>query len=177
MEKDKSTSSKAKSHSDKPVPDSSRSAKASTDSKIAKLEHKWSARFSQLEALPMAKTLDKEPTFQTVKVVPSHSPPPGAVRTNPFIRPTNHPFSLHLLQSIFLEPTHLLPSISLLAKHVLTCHKPTNLQLQLVVRTLLPLINIYPARHHPDLSGRTVFPVRNQKLRVNCLTSLLLISM
>ena len=33
----------------------------------------------------MARTLDKEPIFQTVKVVPSHSPPVGAVRTDPFI--------------------------------------------------------------------------------------------
>ena len=49
VEKEKSISSKAKSPTDKPakpVPDSSRSAKASTDSKIAELDQKWSDRFN-----------------------------------------------------------------------------------------------------------------------------------
>ena len=39
----------------------------------------------------MARTLVKEPTFQTVKVVPSHSPPAGTVRFDPFIRLTDQP--------------------------------------------------------------------------------------
>ena len=35
----------------------------------------------------MARTLDREPTFQTVKVAPTQSPPAGAVRsTDPFFR-------------------------------------------------------------------------------------------
>ena len=40
----------------------------------------------------MARTLDREPTFQTVKVAPTHSPPAGVVRsTNPFIKPADQP--------------------------------------------------------------------------------------
>ena len=42
----------------------------------------------------MARTLDKpqEPTFQTVKVAPSHTPPTDLARTKePFIRPTTPP--------------------------------------------------------------------------------------
>ena len=38
----------------------------------------------------MARTLDREPTFQTVKVTPGHSPPAGVV-TNPFFHPTDQP--------------------------------------------------------------------------------------
>ena len=46
-------------------------------------------RFNRLEALLLAKTLDKpEPTFGTVKVTPTTSPPVGITRsTEPFIRP------------------------------------------------------------------------------------------
>ena len=64
VEKEKATASKAKSCSDKPakpVPDSNRSAKASTDVRFAELDHKWCNRFNHLEAL-LARTMDKEPT-------------------------------------------------------------------------------------------------------------------
>ena len=77
--KDKPTTSKAKTV--KPE------SKSVTDSKIAELHQKWSDRFNRLEALLMARTL--EPTFSTVKVTPTHSPPAGAVKnTEPFMKPT-----------------------------------------------------------------------------------------
>ena len=77
MEKEKAATSKAKSCTNKPtkpVPDSSRSAKASTDSRFAELDQKWSDRFNRLEALLLTTNLDKEPTIQTVRVAPTHSP-------------------------------------------------------------------------------------------------------
>ena len=125
----------------------------------------------------MARTLDREPTFQTCKG--STEPPAGAVRPNPFIRPTDQPSTenLHPLQCICPEPTPLLPSISLPANHVLTCLRPTSLQLQLMVLTLLSLRKVQPAWYHLDPSGRTVFPVRNRKLKMNCLSGPLLIFM
>ena len=93
VEKEKATT-KAKSYTDesaKSVLDS-RSAKASTDTKLAELDQKWSERFNRLEALLMARTLDKESTFQMVKVAPCHSPPAGAVKSiDPFIRPADRP--------------------------------------------------------------------------------------
>ena len=41
----------------------------------------------------MAKTLDRpqEPVFGTVKVTPSHAPPAGLIRPEPFIQPTTLP--------------------------------------------------------------------------------------
>ena len=74
VEKEKATSSEVKSCSDKPakpVSDSRRSAKASTDARFAELNQKWSDRFNRLEALLLARTMDKEPTFQTVIVAPT----------------------------------------------------------------------------------------------------------
>ena len=82
-------------HTVKCVKDS-KPTKESTDLKIAVLDQKWSDRFNHLEALLLAKTLDKEPTFQTVKVAPSHSPLAGVVKsTQPFIKPTD-PATSHL---------------------------------------------------------------------------------
>ena len=52
----------------------------------------WSDRFNRLEALLLAKTLDQlqhQPTFNTVKVVPAHSPPANVIRSEPFIKPTD----------------------------------------------------------------------------------------
>ena len=85
-------SSEHKSGSEKssksPVPQSHRS---SADARIDELDQKWCDRFNRLEALLLAKTLDKpELTFATVKVTPTHSPPVGAVRSSePFIRPAD----------------------------------------------------------------------------------------
>ena len=66
----------------------------STDQKFQELDQKWSDRFNRLEALLLAKTLDQpqqEPTFSTVKVVPTHSPPANVIRSEPFINPANQP--------------------------------------------------------------------------------------
>ena len=61
-------------------------SKLTTESKIAELDQKWWDRFNRLEALLMARTL--EPTFGTVKVTPSHSPPAGVVKDS---QPFNDP--------------------------------------------------------------------------------------
>ena len=92
INKGKATTSKAKSHSDKPKKSGkdSKLTKDTTDPELADLDQKWSDWFNCLEALLLAKKLDKEPTFQTVKVAPFHSPPAAAVKsTQPFIRQTD----------------------------------------------------------------------------------------
>ena len=69
--------------------DQGKSTTSSTDSRISDLDKKWSDRFNRLEALLMAKTLDRpqDPTFSTVKVAPTHTPPANVVRTDPFLKP------------------------------------------------------------------------------------------
>ena len=63
-----------------PTPQSHRS---SSDTRIDELDLKWSERFNRLEALLLAKSLDKpEPTFASVKVTPTHSPPVGVVKSS-----------------------------------------------------------------------------------------------
>ena len=61
--------------------DQVKSTTSSTDSRISDLDRKWSDRFNRLEALLMAKTLDKpqDPVFSTVKVTPAHAPPANVV--------------------------------------------------------------------------------------------------
>ena len=91
VEKEKATATKAKSSTDKHInslSDSSSLDRASTDAKIAELDQKWSDRFNRFGALLMARTLDRQqPTFQTVKVALTHSPPAGMIRsTDPFIK-------------------------------------------------------------------------------------------
>ena len=92
------SSDKAKAHSSKDLkagtekPSKSSSAKShrsSADSRINELDQKWSDRFNRLEALILAKALDRpEPAFTTMKVTPAHSPPSESViSTKPFIRP------------------------------------------------------------------------------------------
>ena len=60
-EKKKVEKEKAKSSTDKPAKSGtdSRSAKASTDARIEELDQKWSDRFDWLEALLLARTLDR----------------------------------------------------------------------------------------------------------------------
>ena len=57
------------------------------DSKLAKLDDKWSDRFNRLEAILLARSI--EPTFSSaVKVIPTHSPPASTSHTTePFIKP------------------------------------------------------------------------------------------
>ena len=75
---------------EKPSKSTSKSHKSSVDSKIDDLDQKWADRFNRLEALLLAKTLDKpDPAFTSVKVVPTHSPPASsALSDKPFIRPS-----------------------------------------------------------------------------------------
>ena len=63
------------------------------DAQIDELDQKWSDRFNRLEALLLARTLDKpdpEPTFQLVKVTPTHIPPVNFVKASElFMKPTD----------------------------------------------------------------------------------------
>ena len=81
----KATSSKSvkpeksgKSTSHRPSPSDS------TDEKLEVMEQKWSDRFNRLEALLLAKTLDRpqEPVFSAVKVTPTHAPPTNVISTS-----------------------------------------------------------------------------------------------
>ena len=85
---DKKVSSSKPVKPDKPVKSSHRPSAESTDQKLEVMEQKWSNRFNRLEALLLAKTLDREPTFSTVKVAPTHAPPATAISSEPFIRPS-----------------------------------------------------------------------------------------
>ena len=104
-ESKKSTTSAKPARSDKSVKSSSnrppttsttdqgKSTPSSTDSRISDLDRKWSDRFNRLEALLMAKTLDKpqDPVFSTVKITPAHAPPANMVRPDPFLKPASQP--------------------------------------------------------------------------------------
>ena len=70
-------------------PSQGKSTTSTTDSKISELDKKWADRFNRLEALLLAKTVDRpqDPTFGTVKVAPTHTPPASVVRSNPFLKP------------------------------------------------------------------------------------------
>ena len=54
------------------------------------------AQLSTLEALLMAKTLEKsqDPVFGTVKVAPAHAPPANVVRPDPFLKPVSQPLQV-----------------------------------------------------------------------------------
>ena len=73
--------------------DQGKSTTSSTDAKISDLDRKWSDRFNRLEALLMAKTLEKpqDPMFSTVKVTPAHAPPANVVQPDPFLKPVSEP--------------------------------------------------------------------------------------
>ena len=89
----KKVEEKKKSVKSKSSTSSSRPAAVSADQRFKELDQKWSDRFNRLEALLLVKTLDQpqqEPTFSTVKVVPAHSPPANVIRSEPFIKPTDH---------------------------------------------------------------------------------------
>ena len=65
----------------------------STDTRISDLDRKWSDRFNRLEALLMAKALDRpqDPVFSSVKVAPSRTPPANVVRSELFLKPATRP--------------------------------------------------------------------------------------
>ena len=90
---DKSVKSPSRPASSSSSTGQGKSTAPSTDSKLSDLDKKWSDRFNRLEALLMAKTLDRpqEPVFGTVKVTPSHAPPADLIRPEPFIQPTTLP--------------------------------------------------------------------------------------
>ena len=94
----------------------------SADSRISELDKKWSDQFNRLEAMLMAKTLDRpqDPTFSTVKVALTHTPPANVVRPDPFLKPANQPSQLTNRPPAVDPPTP--PSIGLL-------QRPQNLQL------------------------------------------------
>ena len=73
----------------KPKKSSSSTLTSNTEDKFTALEDKWSERFSRLEALLLAKSM--EPTFSSeVRVAPTHSPPPVVSRdAEPFFHPPN----------------------------------------------------------------------------------------
>ena len=86
------TSKHSKTGSEKPGKSPSiKPHRSSADARTDELDQKWSDRFNRLEAVLLSKTLDRpEPTFITVRMTPTHSPPVGAVRsTKPFIQPTD----------------------------------------------------------------------------------------
>ena len=78
---------------DKSVKSSSHrpSSSTSTDQKLEVMEQKWSNRFNRLEALLLAKSLDRpqEPVFAAV--TPTHAPPANVVSTEPFQKPAGQP--------------------------------------------------------------------------------------
>ena len=86
---DKPHSSKdSKTSADKPSKSLTNTHRSSPDTRIEELDQKWSERFNRLEALLLSKSLDKEPTFSSVKVTPAHSPPQSsAISSRPFIEP------------------------------------------------------------------------------------------
>ena len=78
---------------DKSVKSSHRPSGESTDHKLEMMEQKWSDHFNRLEALLLAKTLDREPTCSAVKVTLTHAPPASAISSEPFLRPSDQPSS------------------------------------------------------------------------------------
>ena len=95
VEKKKEEKKKKKATTSKPVkPDKSvksshRPSTESTDQKLEVMEQRWSDRFNRLEALLLAKTLDRVPTFSAVKVTPTHAPPANAISSEPFLKPSS----------------------------------------------------------------------------------------
>ena len=61
-----------------------KSSKVSTDSKLETMDLRWSERFSRLEAMLLAMSINQpEPSFQPVKITPVKPPPAGAVLIYP----------------------------------------------------------------------------------------------
>ena len=77
-----SSTDQEKSASNRPV--------SSTDSRITELDQKWLDWFNWLEALLIARTLDRpqDQTFTAVKVTPTHAPA-NVIRPEPFLKPAS----------------------------------------------------------------------------------------
>ena len=124
---DKKSASKSSTSSEKPAK-SPTTHRSSADARIDELDQKWSDRFNRLEASLLAKTMDKEPTFSTVKVTPTATAPAGIAKSTDL--------------QICLVPTHSLLSRSPAGRplhrpayrahrlwiQILTQISPTNLQ-------------------------------------------------
>ena len=100
--KKKASEDKPKAQTSKPLKSSlekpsklsdNKSSRSVADARIDELDQKWSDRFYRLEALLLARTLDKpEPTFYTVKVTPMHALIVCSMKaTKAFIRSSNRP--------------------------------------------------------------------------------------
>ena len=88
-DKPKTVVKDSKDSTEKPSKSSVKPHRSSVDSRIDDLDQKWSDRLNRLEALLLAKTLDK-PAFTSVKVAPACSPPASSVlSTKAFIRPSD----------------------------------------------------------------------------------------
>ena len=117
------------------------------------MDLRWSERFSRLEAMLLAKSINQpEPSFQPVKITPVKPPPAGAVdNTEPFFAPTRATDRTHLnrpLVHLFLL-TDLLPPTSLqltqLLNHLpphLGSKPPTAIQIWIWTLTLLLIPNL-----------------------------------
>ena len=90
-DKPKVASKDSKANVEKPSKSSVKPHKSSVDSGIDDLNLKWSDRFNRIEALLLARSLEKpEPAFTSVKIAPAHSPPASSViSSKPFIRPSD----------------------------------------------------------------------------------------
>ena len=100
------------------------------------MEQKWSDRFNRLEALLLAKTLDREPTFSAVKVTPTHAPPANVISSEPFLKPSSSSQPMWM-SPLLLRPVLTLPNLL----NPLTDQKPQGfLASPLRGRFLLPLI-------------------------------------
>ena len=113
----------------------------STDSRFTELDMKWSDRFNRLEALIMAKILDRpqDPTFSTVKVSPTHTLPANVdyLPTSLFSSPTD---LLLICQLPTLPSTGLLPSLLLMQL------RPLNRPANRPPRDTVPVLLILPGR-------------------------------
>ena len=184
-----------KSGSEKPSKSSdSKATRSTADAWIDELEQKWSDRFNRLEALTLARRLDKrdlDPTFHPVKVTPTHIPPVGSMKaTKPFMKPTDRPhLATDLLTQICFVPTTLLHRDSLPANQARTDHrKLTDLQICMALTPLLQSNRLLTncLLHRPSrraspvwtLTLKVISPTDQQLIslwnKVNCPTKILM---
>ena len=136
--------------------------RSSPDTRIDELDQKWSERFNRLEAFLLAKSLDREPTFATMKVSPALLPVQ--------LSPQNLSSSLLMIQNCWLPTDH---RNQLLLNNLQIClvivrlfpSRPANrleqrclpTDIQMLLVPTLPYHNRYPADHHQHRQGETVY--------------------